>query len=149
MTMANATVQLPYKQVREMEETIKELTEKLAAAELRVQEATLGAGDGSAGKFRDAFFVAFAIVQYSIGHLDPMTFRGWPYPRLFQLSALLKELPYLPDEMREMSSDLALLAKECKKWEDARKEGREKEMLAEENARRAGVPYGDMELSAP
>lgn len=141
MSMSNATVTIPYENLRAMEEQIKLLQEQRAEAEQKLQDAQLDVGDGSIRRYRDAFFVAFAIVQYAIGHLEPMSFRGWPYPRLFQLSTLLKELPYLPTEMSEVATDIAMFAKECKKWEDARAKGSEQQLLAEDNARHNGVSY--------
>lgn len=139
----DATVTVPYQSLRALEEQNKAMKADQEKHEEQLKEALLRGGDGAAKAYREAFFVVFRIVQYSLAHLDPMTFRGWPYKDVFALSALLKTLPYLPAEISEIATDLGILAKEGKKWEDARAAGAEQLLLVEENARHSGVPTAD------
>lgn len=147
MTMKDATVSVKYEVLRAMEERIARYESDAKIVEERLQAATLK-GEHAAEQYRDAFLATFPIVQYALGHLDAMTFRGFPYLRLVELSLLLKTTPFLPPEIAELSNDFRLLAKEYKKWEDARAKGVEQQLLAEENARQQGVPFDDVDLPA-
>lgn len=148
MSVKDATVTVKYEDLRAMEEQLATYKRDQEKFDELLQEATLK-GAHAADQFRTAFLTAFAIVQYSLGHLDAMTFRGFPYQRLAELSEMMKTLPFLPPEIAELSSDFRLLTKEYKKWEDARAAGIEQQLLAEENAKHQGVPYDDVELPQP
>ncbi len=147
MSTKDATVTVKYEVLRDMEQQIARYESDAKLVDARLQEATLK-GEHAAEQYRTAFLAAFTIVQYSLGHLDAMTFRGFPYEKLTELSALMQSTPFLPEEIAELSSDFRILAKEYKKWEDARAKGIEQQLLAEENAKQQGVPYGDVELPA-
>ena len=87
-----------------------------------------------------ALGVTMEIVQFAVGNLHPLTVRGWPYSALYRLAFAIREgLPSC-----SYSTDLAhtfeRFGEECRKWEEARAEGREKELLAEENAAYAPSP---------
>jgi hypothetical protein len=143
VNIAEATVTVPYQTLRNMEDAIAAFKLDQTRFDEMLKEAMLKGADGAAQAYREAFFVLFRIVQYSLAHLDPMTFRGWPHVDVKALSELLKTLPYLTEEIREISTDLGIYAKEGKKWEDARTAGTEQQMLAEDNARRNGAMVSD------
>ena len=85
MSVKDATVTVKYEDLRAMEEQIATYKRDQEKFDEMLQEATLK-GAHAADQFRTAFLTAFAIVQYSLGHLDAMTFRGFPYQWLAELS---------------------------------------------------------------
>jgi hypothetical protein len=143
--MKDAIVSVKYEELRAMEDQIAKLQADAALVDQRIQEATLK-GEHAAEQYRNAFLAAFVIVQYALGHLDAMTFRGFPFQKLLDLAELLRTTPFLPPQIAELSGDLKLLSKEYRKWEDARAKGTEQQLLSEENARHHGVPFDDVDL---
>lgn len=134
---SETTIHMPYAQFQKMERELESMRRQLADA----QQAALPAQVGNAGMaWRDAFLLhAMPIVQYAIATFEPMAHRGFPHEALSHLAVDLSSLPGVPSELSEISTDLRMVARDAKKWEDARAEGREQELLREMNARHMGV----------
>lgn len=114
---------------------------EVARLKTAVDQARLGDDGADARRLARAFDLALEVVQFAITNLHPMTVRGWPYKALRELGELAPDLPGVNASFREVArGDWRLLTKEMEKWETARAEGREQELLAEENAARAPGP---------
>jgi hypothetical protein len=86
----------------------------------------------------EALDAAITIVGFAVGNLHPLTVRGWPWHKLDRLAQM-----GLGGELAAgvLESGVAMtwdsFAREARKWEEARAQGREQALLAEENATRA------------
>jgi hypothetical protein len=131
---------------------IEALSLELGQTKVSLDQARLGDGAADARRLAEALGHALKVIQFAIANLHPLTVRGWPYEDLRALGNLAPDLPGVDESFRQVAkTDWGLLTKEMEKWERARAEGREQELLAEENASRApgadhpmwGVPAGD------
>jgi hypothetical protein len=137
----NATITIGIEDYQKMKNRIDTLECKLGAEKVAHEESRLGEPGSETRALSIALNDAIDIVRFAVANLHPMTVRGWPYKTLQALSEILPTLPGIDQSVKECCrGDWYLLITEMKKWEDARAEGREQELLAEENAARAPGP---------
>jgi hypothetical protein len=137
--MSHAEIKMPLSEYDAMRRKVEKLESELRDAHSQYAEARLGDADSEVRRYRDAFEAAMRVARFGIGNLNPLTVRGWPYQALFTLAEHLDKLPGLSAFEREGAGEIRLFANECKRWEDARAQGREQELLAGENAARGPV----------
>jgi len=140
MSLADTIMQIKYGDFKALEEAKADLTREVAALKQQLALAELSGVDGAGERLKrlfEAFSQAMEVVRFAIGNLHPLTVRGWPYEALQALSVTLPTIPSAERFPQELAVTFAYFAGLCEKWETARAEGREKEMLAEENAARA------------
>jgi hypothetical protein len=98
----------------------------------------LGDDGADARRLAEALQHALKVVCFAVANLHPLTVRGWPYEALRALGQLAPHLPGVDESFRQVAfGDWTILTREMEKWEKARAEGREQELLAEENSARA------------
>lgn len=131
----NAQVTIAYSDLETLKRRAESAEAEVARLKAEVDQARLGDDGADARRLAHAFDLALEVVQFAITNLHPMTVRGWPYEALRALGELSPDLPGVNASFREVArGDWRLLTKEMEKWEKARAEGREQELLAEENA---------------
>lgn len=140
MELGNAKVEISLNDFQALQNKITSLEAELTDANKAIDDAKLGEHGSEARAYRDAFLAALKIAQFGIGNLDPLTVRGWPYDALYELADHMRARPGLDGFQREIVGDLRIFADNCKRWEDARAKGIEKELLADENAAHGPVP---------
>jgi hypothetical protein len=125
----------------EKRERVRALERELAELRQKLEDARLSASDDHRN-LHEAFLSSFAVTQFAVATMSPLTVRGWPYAELMKIADLLGELPGVT-HLSDLAQTLRHFAQEAKRWEDARAEGREQELLAEENER--GISPGALE----
>lgn len=148
----NATITISLEDFEAQKKKREALEKELAEAKAELEMARLGDGADDRARLAAALGEALVIVQFAIAHLHPLTVRGWPYEALQRLGSRLdRDCPGVPETFRECAkADWGLFAAEAERWERARAEGREQELLAEENdARRIGENHPLMRLQTP
>ncbi len=135
--MSHAEIRMPVLEWQQLQDAKQKLEGDLAAAMKLLDDARLDKGTGDARNLAEAVNVLLPVVQFAIAHLEPRMFRGWPHEELRAFAELLPDLPGLPTDLRQTANDWKLFCDEAKRWEDARAEGKQHEMLAEENATRS------------
>lgn len=132
--------------------TIADLEARLRRAELADVPADVAAERGleRAKLLGEALEAAIVIVGFAVGNLHPLTVRGWPWHRLDHLAQMVIS-GRLPAEVieRGLAMTWETFAREARKWEEARAEGREQQLLAEENASRAATPESLAAMGIP
>lgn len=137
----NATITISIEDYQKLKNRAAELELELGKTRAELDQARLGPTDSDTRKLSEAFNHALEIVRFAVGNLHPLTVRGWPYLHLRALGEVSPDLPGVDPSFRDVArGDWRILTKEMEKWEKARAEGREKELLAEENAARAPGP---------
>jgi hypothetical protein len=137
----NASVTIDFADLEGIKKRAETAEAEVARLKGEVDQARLGDGGSDARRLATAFDLALEVVQFAIANLHPMAVRGWPYEALRALGELAPHLPGVNTSFREVATgDWRLLTKEMEKWEKARAEGREQELLAEENAARRPGP---------
>jgi hypothetical protein len=132
--MSAATVTLPHSDYQRLQDDIRALKAEVEAKRVEIEDLKLGPTDSHARQLLDALNSSLDVTRFAIGNLPPMAVRGWPHKSLRSLAALLPSLPGVDEGIREVSTDWRLVADDCQKWEDARAEGKEHELLAHDNA---------------
>lgn len=137
----NATVTIGIEDYQKLKSRGDALEREVGDLRAALDEARLGGNDSDARRLGEALNLALPVVQFAIANLHPLTVRGWPYKELRALSKVLPDCPGVDRSIRDCCrGDWKILTDEMEKWETARAEGREKELLAEENAARAPNP---------
>jgi hypothetical protein len=134
----NASITIGIDDYNVLKSRITALEGELGQAHTALEEARLGSPDSDIRQLAAAFGYALEVVQFAVANLHPLTVRGWPYLALRALARLSPDLPGVDTSFRQVArGDWEILTREMEKWEKARAEGREQELLAEENAARA------------
>ena len=140
MSLNESTVSMKLGDYQQIDREIQKLRTEKLQLEKELETAKIdGGGDDLTRKYLEAFMATMPIVRFAVGNMDPMSFRGWPHKDLLVVIKALKELPGVDADQKETAADLGLFARECKEWEDSRKDGTEQAKLAEQNAARAPV----------
>lgn len=139
MDMNKATVTLRLEDVDNMRKQIAALEAELSDAQKHVEAARMGEPGSDVNLLVLAVQSALPVVQFAVGHLDPLTVRGWPYEQLHAFAKLLPALPGIDPAVAECWADLARFADHAKSWERTRERGDEQERLAAETAARGGT----------
>lgn len=139
-THLDAVVSIPLHALKDLERQIEKLTAENAQLGQDVVDAKLGGPDATARLLHDAFLDALPVISFAVANLPPLAVRGWPYAALRAVMQKVAIIPGAPVVYAEVKNDFILFAAECERWERARAEGKEREMFAEETARRAVGP---------
>jgi hypothetical protein len=62
------------------------------------------------------------IITHAVGNIHPKHIRGWPHAKLIEYADGLSALPGADQNDFALSAELVAFARECKYWEDARKD---------------------------
>lgn len=146
----DAKISLPAVRWMRMRENLAKAHATIADLEARLRRAELADLPADVAKERgleraqilgEALESAITIVGFAVGNLHPLTVRGWPWHRLDHLAQMVLG-GRMPTEVIEhgLAMTWETFAREARKWEEARAEGREQQLLAEENASRAATP---------
>jgi hypothetical protein len=132
--VSQAEIRMPVSEWQDLHDAKQKLEGELASTLHFLDDARLDKGTGDARALADAIITLLPVIRFAIAHLEPRMFRGWPHAELRAFVELLPDLPGLPMDLRETANDWKLFCEEAKRWEDARAEGKQFEILAEENA---------------
>lgn len=142
MALDQATVNIPLADWTQTRQQIEELKKQLSDAEREIEQARLGDTRSEARRLAVGLDLAIHIVRFAIGHLDPLTVRGWPHQQLYDLANMLADLPGIDPMSAELAGDLKLFARQAREWEEARARGEEQQKLAAESAAKMPVDFG-------
>lgn len=134
MTIASAKLEMSLADFQQLQTRMQDLERKNVELQKLADDVRLEAGGSEAGAFKDAFSLAMQIVRFAIANLDPLTVRGWPYETIREICLHLEARPAIDASARETVTDLRVFATECEKWERARRDGREQELLSLDNS---------------
>jgi len=142
MALDQATVNIPLSDWTQTRQKIEKLEKQLSDAYHLVEQVRLGDRSSDTRRLACGLDLAIHIVRFAIGHLDPLTVRGWPHRQLYDLANMLADLPGIDPMSAELAGDLKLFARQAREWEEARARGEEQQKLAAESAAKMPVDFG-------
>ena len=128
------SVTLPFSDYKTLLDQVESLKKELGDARQETEQARLNAGEADNRNLSEALNSCIEIARFSMGHLHPMTVRGFPHQHLRTVARLLPDLPGIDPAVKEVHVDWRLSADDYKTWEDARENGTEQELLHHDNA---------------
>lgn len=139
MSSPNWTVTIPVADLDDLRENLRAAQAALENEKARAAQSEFADPEGRVKVLFATLQHAVTVVQFAVANLHPLTVRGWPYVALLRLAQQIQA--GIPGNLHEFPPELASafrrLGHEAEKWEEARAEGREQELLREENQGRA------------
>jgi hypothetical protein len=139
-SLLQSIVQIKLGDLEELRQARETAERRCADLEKKLAETQLSDSQSRLRTLFEAFRYAMPVVQFAVANLFPLTVRGWPWHDLRRLARMLPGIPGASNFPAELAVTLDSFSHVAEKWEVARAEGREKELLAEENSARAAAP---------